>query len=399
MSIATATADTALEKLRQHLIDPEMCARCGNCEVSCPHGAILNVEGTFVVDAATCCSTLECVRSCSTGAIDHWRLRAPTALYTTDEQSRWTQLPPLAPGEVGDAAAEPDHLHARAPADATRPMGLRYTHLAPASATVLENRQLTSGPGGREVRHLVLQIDSPGFVPLEGQSVGVLAPGVDEHGVAHHARLYSIASAREGEQPGTRTFAFTVGRVLADHDGQPVRGVCSNYLCDLAAGASIRITGPMGDSFLMPESARIPLLMICTGTGIAPMRGMLQRRLRRDGAQGAPMLLLYGARSRDELPYADELDACAAPALELRTALSRVPGTPKRYVQQLVDESAARVARLVLEDGACIYVCGLSAMEHEIDAALGRAITAAGRDWNSVRHELKEQGRYHVEVY
>lgn len=397
--MTTAIADAAHEKVRQHLIDPQMCARCGSCEVACQHGAILNVDGTFVVDAGTCCSTLECVRSCATGAIDHWRLRPRDALYSTVDQARWTELPPLAPGEAGDAEAEPAHAHARAPADATRPQGLRYTHLAPAGATILENRVLTSGPGGREVRHLVLQIDSPGFVPLEGQSVGVLAPGRDEHGIAHHARLYSIASPREGEHPGTRTFALTVGRVLADHHGRAVRGICSNYLCDLAPGATVKITGPVGESFLMPESPDVPLLMICTGTGIAPMRGMIRRRLRRDGERGGPMLLLYGARSRDELPYAEELESCDAAHVELHTALSRVPGVPKRYVQQLVTESAARIAEFVLQRGACIYVCGLSAMEHEVDAALAQAIGCAGGDWNAVRTALVEQGRYHVEVY
>jgi benzoyl-CoA 2,3-dioxygenase component A len=58
-----------------------------------------------------------------------------------------------------------------------------------------------------------------------------------------------------------------VKRVSADHQGQPVRGVCSNYLCDLQRGEKVQVIGPFGNTFLMPNHADIHMLMICTGTG------------------------------------------------------------------------------------------------------------------------------------
>jgi benzoyl-CoA 2,3-dioxygenase component A len=80
-------------------------------------------------------------------------------------------------------------------------------------------------------------------------------------------RLYSVASPREGERPGYNNVALTVKRVTEDHDGRPVRGVASNYLCDLAKGDTVEVVGPFGVNFLMPNHPGASLLMICTGTG------------------------------------------------------------------------------------------------------------------------------------
>ncbi len=60
-----------------------------------------------------------------------------------------------------------------------------------------------------------------------------------------------------------------------------MRGVASNYLCDLAKGATVNVIGPFGTNFLMPNHPGSSLLMICTGTGSAPMRAMTERRRRR----------------------------------------------------------------------------------------------------------------------
>ena len=60
-----------------------------------------------------------------------------------------------------------------------------------------------------------------------------------------------------------------------------MRGVASNYLCDLAKGDTVKVVGPYGASFLMPNHPGSTLLMVCTGTGSAPMRAMTERRRRR----------------------------------------------------------------------------------------------------------------------
>merc|ERR1711990_930095 len=61
--------------------------------------------------------------------------------------------------------------------------------------------------------------------------------------------------------------------------GDPAKkGVCSNYLCDAAPGADVKMTGPSGKVMLMPESKpETDLIVVATGTGIAPYRSMWKR--------------------------------------------------------------------------------------------------------------------------
>jgi benzoyl-CoA 2,3-dioxygenase component A len=80
-----------------------------------------------------------------------------------------------------------------------------------------------------------------------------------------------------------------VKRVLEDHQGRPVRGVASNYVCDLQVGDKVQVIGPFGTSFLMPNHPKSHIVMICTGTGSAPMRAMTEwrRRLRQSASSRA----------------------------------------------------------------------------------------------------------------
>ena len=145
----------------------------------------------------------------------------------------------------------------------------------------------------------MLDFGGTAFPVLEGQTIGILPPGIDANGRPHHVRLYSVASPRDGERPGYNNLSLTVKRVTEDHDGKPVRGVASNYLCDLAKGDEVSVVGPYGTTFLMPNHPGSSLLMVCTGTGSAPMRAMTERRRRRIALkEGGELMLFFGARSR-----------------------------------------------------------------------------------------------------
>ena len=101
-------------------------------------------------------------------------------------------------------------------------------------ARVTGNVRVTEVGREYDTHHIVLDFGSEPFPVLEGQSIGILPPGTDANGKPHHARQYSVASARNGERPGYNNLSFTIKRVLEDYDGNPVRGVGSNYMCDLA---------------------------------------------------------------------------------------------------------------------------------------------------------------------
>lgn len=162
----------------------------------------------------------------------------------------------------------------------------------PARMTVQGNYRLTDDPD-HDVRHIILDPGALPFPVLEGQSVGIIPPGTDADGKAHLPRLYSISSPRDGERAGYHNISLTVKR--------EAQGLASNYLCDLAQGDSVDVTGPFGATFLMPNDTKARLLMICTGTGSAPMRAFTMQR-QRSGAT-AQMTMFFGARTPDSLPY------------------------------------------------------------------------------------------------
>ena len=164
-------------------------------------------------------------------------------------------------------------------------------------------------------------------------------------------RLYSIASPRDGERPNYNNLSLTVKRVTEDHTGAPTQGVCSNFLCDLKAGAEVNVVGPYGSAFLMPNHAGAHLLMICTGTGSAPMRAMTERRRRRLALkEPGQTMLFFGARAAGELPYFGPLMKLPKEFIDVNLALSRVPGKPRQYVQDAIRTRGDDVAAMLRSD-------------------------------------------------
>ncbi len=401
----------ASELLRQHLIDPEVCIRCNTCEEACPTKAISHDRRNYVVRFELCDECGDCLPPCPTGAIDSWRrVEAP---FSIDAQLGWDALPGDAePSDADRVGAVPDEvlrITAAAtsssgavppPWSAAHPYVALYTPERPAIATVAGNLRLTDEDADSDVRHLVLDFGKTAFPVLEGQSIGVIPPGTDAEGRPHHVRLYSIASPRDGERPRHNNLALTVKRVVADHAGKPTRGLASNYLCDLARGDTVKVSGPYGASFLMPNHPGAKLLMICTGTGAAPMRAMTERRRRRLAlAEGGEILLFFGARRPGELPYFGPLQKLPRELLEVELAFSRVAGAPKQYVQDRLRARGEDVARLLASDEGFVYVCGHKRMEEGVTEALDEVCRAHGLDWPTLRASLAREGRLHIETY
>ena len=419
------------EVIRQHLIDPEICIRCNTCESTCPVGAITHDTRNYVVDANICNLCMACVPPCPTGSIDNWRSMPRSRAYSIEAQFGWDALPAeLSAGELGAAGASGEALAAAAasraapsgaseeaafdvsayaavipPWSAASPYASLYGPKAAArsvAATVVGNVRVTEVGKDYDTHHIVLDFGAMPFPVLEGQSIGVIPPGVDADGRPRHPRRYSVASPRNGERPGYNNVSLTVKRVLEDHQGRSVRGVVSNYLCDLAVGDKVEVTGPFGVSFLMPNHPKSAIVMICTGTGSAPMRAMTEwrRRLRKSGKfEGGKLMLFFGARTRQELPYFGPLGNLPKDFIDINFAFSRTPGQPKRYVQDVMRERAADLSALIADPDAYFYVCGLKAMEEGVVLALRDIALQAGLDWGTVGPSLKRHGRLHLETY
>ena len=423
---------TEIHVIKQHLIDPEICIRCNTCEAICPVQAITHDSRNYVVDAEKCNLCMACISPCPTGSIDNWRTMPRLKAYTPDEQLTWDELPPeLTPEELAaegvavGATPEIEPVTPSLPAAVTGETAFNsaqygatlppwsaahgYTNLYGAkaaekfiTATVVGNVRVTEVGKEYDTHHIVLDFGSMPFPVLEGQSIGILPPGSDEIGKPHYARQYSIASPRNGERPGYNNVSLTIKRVLQDHQGNAVRGVGSNYMCDLQIGDKVQVIGPFGTSFLMPNHPRSNIVMICTGTGSAPMRAMTEwrRRLRQSGKfEGGKLMLFFGARTKEELPYFGPLQTLPKDFIDINFAFSRTLEQPKRYVQDAMRERAADLGALLKDPNTYFYVCGLKSMEEGVVLALRDVAQQAGLSWETVGAALKQEGRLHLETY
>ncbi|MCF8164879.1 MAG: benzoyl-CoA 2,3-epoxidase subunit BoxA [Sulfuritalea sp.] len=398
--------------IRQHLIDPEVCIRCNTCEETCPIDAITHDDRNYVVDPAICNGCNACVPPCPTGSIDHWRTIPKVAAYTVADQLTWDELPAqqdIPEESLATAVIEATPQHNAAvsatsllpPHSAEKPQLNLFDIRHPVTATVTGNYRLTDAHAESDVRHIVLDFGNQIFPVLEGQSIGVIPPGTDASGKPHYLRMYSVASARDGERAGYNNLALTVKRVLLEEEGKHIKGVASNYLCDLQKGDKVQVTGPFGDRFLMPNHQGSNLIMICTGTGAAPMRAMTEYRRRlltNSKAVDGKLMLFFGARSPEELPYFGPLRKLPASFIEQHLAFSRVDGAPRVYVQDKLREAYKAVTELLLGD-TYIYICGLKGMEAGVMEALSDMCRAANLDWNSLHATMVAEGRFHVETY
>jgi benzoyl-CoA 2,3-dioxygenase component A len=418
---------TDMAVIKQHLIDPEICIRCNTCEATCPVGAITHDDRNYVVRADVCNGCMACISPCPTGSIDNWRTMPLVKAYSIEEQLTWDELPgELTPEQLeaeGVApAAEAVVLQADAavaaplesafdsaaygattpPWSAAHPYTNLYGPKSPTTATVTGNFNCTEAGFDSETHHIVLDFGAMPFPVLEGQSIAIVPPGLDAKGKPNVARQYSVASPRNGERAGYNNLSLTVKRVTVDHQGRPVRGVASNYLCDLKVGDTVQVIGPFGHSFLMPNHPRSNIVMICTGTGSAPMRAMTEwrRRLRKTAKfEGGKLMLFFGARTPQELPYFGPLQTLPKDFIDINLAFSREPGHPKRYVQDHMRDRAADLVELLKDPNTFIYVCGLKSMEEGVVLALRDIAEEGGLGWEALGAALKREGRLHLETY
>lgn len=389
--------------LKQHLIDPEICIRCYTCEMTCPLGAIQHDDVNVVVDPDTCDHCMDCIPVCPTGSIDEWRVVADP--YSLDAQYSWSELPEQQDLGTDEAATGMEALDdaiaallaeahkgaggkARAPASAAKPTINMYNLGKPAAARVQGNYPLTNDPD-HDVRHIILDFQGLPFPVLEGQSVGIIPPGTDAEGKPHLPRLYSVSSPRDGERPNFNNLSLTVKREPG--------GLCSNHICDLAKGDEVRVTGPFGSTFLLPDDPDARLLMICTGTGSAPMRAFTMRRQRTIGGASGGMVMFFGARSRKALPYFGPLSKVPRALLDQHLVYSREEEC--EYVQDRMIKEEDKVAELLSDPQTHIYICGLRGMEEGVERAMTNIAESIGQQWVALRDVMREEGRYHVETY
>jgi ferredoxin--NADP+ reductase len=272
------------------------------------------------------------------------------------------------------------------------------------------NYSLVGEGGIGIVQHVTFDLSEGDLRYLEGQSIGIIPPGTDDKGKPHKLRLYSIASTRHGDPEDDKTVSLCVRQLEYKHpeSGETVYGVCSTYLCNLEVGADVAITGPVGKEMLLPPDEDATVIMMATGTGIAPFRAYLWRMFKEqheDYKFKGFAWLIFGIPTTPNILYKDDLEKLAAEYpdnFRLTYAISREQRNAeggRMYIQHRVAEHAEELWQLMQNPKTHTYICGLKGMEDGIDQALGAVAAKNGIDWSDYQKQMKKQERWHVETY
>jgi ferredoxin--NADP+ reductase len=278
----------------------------------------------------------------------------------------------------------------------------------------LSNQELVGEGGIGTVRHLKFDISGGDLRYLEGQSIGIVPPGVDKNGKPEKLRLYSIASTQHGDDVDDKTVSLCVRQLEYKHPetGETVYGVCSTFLTSLEVGADVNITGPVGKEMLLPDDPEANIIMMGTGTGIAPFRAYLwrmfkdeEKKVNTDYQFKGFAWLIFGIPTSPNILYKEELEEIQSKYpdnFRLTYAISREQKNKdggRMYIQHRCEEYAEELWKMVQDEKTYVYICGLKGMEDGIDAALSAAAAKDGVEWSSYQKQLKKAHRWNVETY
>ena len=268
-------------------------------------------------------------------------------------------------------------------------------------ATVVSSERITSEESPEEVREIVLDVEREDFPFHVGQSIGVLAPGSPEFGNEFHLRLYSVADLPGRDDRGRPRITIAVRRCMYidEFTGEQHPGVASNYLCDLVAGDTLTITGPFGLAFEVPAELDANLILIGTGTGIAPFRAFVKHLHQEVPGWKGHIQLFYGARSGLELLYMnDERDDFSQyydrETFDAFTALSPRPNwaDPIGW-DRAIAERGEELWKMLGDPKSYVYVAGLEKMRDELDGVFA-TLAGSKERWQRRKAELTAGGRW-----
>ncbi|WP_294996026.1 sulfite reductase flavoprotein subunit alpha [uncultured Stenotrophomonas sp.] len=242
---------------------------------------------------------------------------------------------------------------------------------------VSQKRELEAYLHGLDLLDVLQDHATPDSVPL---------PRLRELLSPRLPRAYSIAS-----HPGDDTLSLCVREVRYPLRGRERSGTATGSL--LHGSGHARVYCRSNPGFHLPDAGQPPLLLVGTGTGIAPLMGLIQELQAR--ACGHEAHLVFGEKHRaHDFLYQEQLQDWQARGVlaGLHTAFSR-DGADKVYVQHVLRQRSHEV-RDVLARGGHLYLCG---NKSHLEGAVREAIDliAGEGHWEALRSE----GRIHCELY
>lgn len=196
---------------------------------------------------------------------------------------------------------------------------------SPFQSKILEHRLLC--PGAYE---LTLERNDLSFLP--GQLINIHGDQLTED------RCYSIASGSKDP------YLTVLYRLIPD-------GTLTPKLSQKKAGDTLTLSGPYGQFTL--RSLSQPVVFVATGTGIAPCRSFFRSH------PDLHLTLIMGARTREELFYAEEFAACTYLPCLSRESQNEFPHRVTEVIQEIEDDGQTQY-----------YLCGAFEMIFDVSRIL-----------------------------
>ncbi len=217
-------------------------------------------------------------------------------------------------------------------------------------AKVISIKELT-----HDVKEIALQLINPPKISFKaGQYIAIEVTEMREGKARQNNRPYSIVSPPEED----RVIRVCVNLVAG--------GPGSTTLHRLRIGEELSFLHPFG-YFTIKSEATSSLLFVATGTGIAPIRSMIEHLLHQGIER--PMTLFWGLRSERDLYYQEDFEALSQkyPFLKIITSLSQ-PTSNWQGDKGRVTEQLSR--KKITVENLEAYLCGNMAMIREVRTML-----------------------------
>lgn len=257
-----------------------------------------------------------------------------------------------------------------------------------------------------EVREITLQVEDPAFRYKEGQSVGIVIPGPHPYGRGDFTRRYSIANEYPAQVDGPLELTLLVRRCfyIDEVNGDQYPGIASNYICDRQPGDKLALTGPYSSPFTIPSDPTANVLMISTGTGIAPFRAFIRKIYKQHGGWQGKVRLFYGATSGMDLLYMNDVNNDLSNYYDEETfeAFNGLVEKPlakeEEGLERSLRENAEEIWSLMQQPDSYVYLAGLEKI-YDVFCKEMETLAGSKEAWEKMNEQLQHTGRLSTLLY
>lgn len=199
---------------------------------------------------------------------------------------------------------------------------------------------------------------------------------------AHRASLHTapgqVVKVRAGDAVGYFALASAPGAGTVELLVKRGGAVADALIAQAAPGATVSVSGPSGRGFPVDAAHGKDVLLFAAGSGITPVRSVVQHILAHR-AQFGGAALFYGHRGHDEFAYTNEHAAWDQGGVKVVLCSSQAPDGWNGHRGYVQDVAHALGFLALAPENAVAYLCGMKGMVAGVKDVLGRAGVAPDR--------------------